>query len=225
LEELVSAILCRTRLPRLRLSSIEPMDWTAPLLALFRYYAGVRLARHAHLPLQSGSDAILRAMHRRYRPWHYAEKLSLIRESMPDAAIGADVMVGFPGESEELFEESLAFIEVQPFTYLHLFPFSARPGTRAWQLAQEHPASPRGVGERTARLRDVIAAKNRRFRQSFVGRELPAVTLHTSHATMTQALTDNFLEVQLDVRVPANQSVRTMVTGLTASGLTGTITA
>jgi tRNA A37 methylthiotransferase MiaB len=81
------------------------------------------------------------------------------------------------------------------------------------------------VGERTARLRDVIAAKNRRFRQSFVGRELPAVTLHTSHATMTQALTDNFLEVQLDVRVPANQSVRTMVTGLTASGLTGTITA
>ena len=224
LEELVSAILCRTRLPRLRLSSIEPMDWTGPLLALFRDYAGVRLARHAHLPLQSGSDAILRAMHRRYRPWHYAEKLSLIRESIPDAAIGADVMVGFPGESEALFEESLAFIEAQPFTYLHLFPFSPRPGTRAWQLAQEHPASPHGVSERTARLRDVIAAKNRRFRQSFVGRELPALTLHTSQEAMTRALTDNFLEVHLDARVPANQSVRVLVTGLTATGLIGTIT-
>ena len=86
LEELVGAILLQTALPRLRLSSIEPMDWTPGLVALFRAYAvtpGARLARHAHLPLQSGSDAILRAMHRRYRPWHYAEKLRLIRESMP----------------------------------------------------------------------------------------------------------------------------------------------
>ena len=92
LEELVSAILLQTALPRLRLSSIEPMDWTPGLLALFRAHSvtpGARLARHAHLPLQSGSDAILRAMHRRYRPWHYAEKLRLIRESMPDAARSA----------------------------------------------------------------------------------------------------------------------------------------
>ena len=129
-----------TALPRLRLSSIEPMDWTpraAGPVSCLRRYPRARLARHAHLPLQSGSDAILRAMHRRYRPWHYAEKLRLIRESMPDAAIGADVMVGFPGESDALFEESFAFIAAQPFTYLHLFPFSARPGTRAWQLAQE----------------------------------------------------------------------------------------
>ena len=84
-------------------------------------------------------------MHRRYRPWHYAEKLRLIRQSMPDAAIGADVMVGFPGESEALFEESFAFIAAQPFTYLHLFPFSARPETRAWQLAQEFPVPPQAV--------------------------------------------------------------------------------
>ena len=184
------------------------MDWTPQLLALFREHAGVRLARHAHLPLQSGSDAILRAMHRRYRPWHYAAKLRLIRESMPDAAIGADVMVGFPGESEALFEESFAFIAAQPFTYLHLFPFSARPGTRAWQLAQEHPVPPGVVGERMTRLRELIADKNRRFRQSFVGRELPAVTLHTPQDAMTRALTDNFLEVRLNARVPANQSVR-----------------
>jgi threonylcarbamoyladenosine tRNA methylthiotransferase MtaB len=224
LEELVSAILQRTALPRLRLSSIEPMDWTPGLLALFRAHSGTpgaRLARHAHLPLQSGSDAILRAMHRRYRPWHYAEKLRLIRESMPDAGIGADVMVGFPGESEALFEESFDFIAAQSFTYLHLFPFSPRPDTRAWQLAREYPVPPQAVAERMARLRTLIAARNRRFRQSFLGRELSAITLRTAQGQTTPALTDNFLEVLLNAEVPANQSVRVVVTGLTETGLTG----
>jgi threonylcarbamoyladenosine tRNA methylthiotransferase MtaB len=224
LEELVAAILHETALPRLRLSSIEPMDWTPGLLALFcadSVTPEPRLARHAHLPLQSGSDAILRAMHRRYRPWHYAEKLRLIRQSMPDAAIGADVMVGFPGESEALFEESFAFIAAQPFTYLHLFPFSARPDTRAWQLAQEHPVPPQAVAERMARLRALVGAKNLRFRQSFLGRELPAVTLHTAPGEATPALADNFLEVRLEARKPANRSVRVVVTGLTETGLTG----
>jgi threonylcarbamoyladenosine tRNA methylthiotransferase MtaB len=232
LEDLVAAILSRTALPRLRLSSIEPMDWTLRLLGLFRdssATSSVRLARHAHLPLQSGSDAILRAMHRRYRPWHYAEKVRLIRESMPDAAIGADVMVGFPGESEALFEESFAFIAAQPFTYLHLFPFSARPGTRAWQLAQEFPVPPQAVAARTARLRELIAGKNRLFRQNFLGRELPVVTLHTSpekHGqACTRALADNFLDLRLNASLPANQSVRARVTGLTDAGLTASVTA
>jgi threonylcarbamoyladenosine tRNA methylthiotransferase MtaB len=222
LEELVNAILLRTALPRLRLSSIEPMDWTPGLLALFRAHSpAARLARHAHLPLQSGSDAILRAMHRRYRPWHYAEKLRLIRETMPQAAIGADVMVGFPGESEALFEESFDFIAAQPFTYLHLFPFSPRPSTSAWQLAQQYPVPPQAVAERMARLRALIAARNRRFRQSFLGRELPAVTLHTPPGETTPALADNFLEVRLEAQMPPNQSVSVLVTGLTETGLTG----
>ena len=166
LEELVSAILAATSLARLRVSSIEPMDWTPPLLALFREHAhssDPRLARHAHLPLQSGSDAILRAMHRRYRPWHYAEKLRAIRESMPDAAIGADVMVGFPGESEALFEESFAFIAAQPFTYLHLFPFSARPGTSAWRLDQSDPAPQRQVRAAHGPLAPVDRGKKSRL--------------------------------------------------------------
>jgi threonylcarbamoyladenosine tRNA methylthiotransferase MtaB len=224
LEELVSAILLRTALPRLRLSSIEPMDWTPGLVSLFRIHSvppAPRLARHAHLPLQSGSDAILRAMHRRYRPWHYAEKLRLIRESMPDAGVGADVMVGFPGESEALFEESFDFIAAQPFTYLHLFPFSPRPNTSAWQLAQEHPVPPQAVAERMARLRALMTARNRRFRESFLGRELPAVTLHSAPGEPTPALADNFLEVRLEARQPSNQRVRVVVTGLTETGLTG----
>jgi threonylcarbamoyladenosine tRNA methylthiotransferase MtaB len=225
LEELVREILSRTSLPRLRLSSIEPMDWTSQLLALFRGSSAGRLARHAHLPLQSGSDAILRAMHRRYRPWHYAEKLRLIRETMPDAAIGADVMVGFPGETDALFEESFAFIAAQPFTYLHLFPFSPRPGTQAWQLAQLHPVPHRVVLERSGRLRELIAARNLVFRKSFLDRELPAVTLHTPQGERARALTDNFLEVRLDTCLPANQSLRVQVTGLEDGGLTGRVAA
>jgi threonylcarbamoyladenosine tRNA methylthiotransferase MtaB len=221
LDQLVGEILTQTALPRLRLSSVEPMDWTPQLLALFRGGSASRLARHAHLPLQSGSDAILRAMHRRYRPWHYAEKLRLIRETMPDAAIGADVMVGFPGETDALFEESFMFIAAQPFTYLHLFPFSPRPGTRAWQLAQQYPVAPRVVAERSARLRELIAARNLVFRQSFVGRELPAVTLRTPPGAMTTALTDNFLEVRLDACLAANQSVRVRISGLEDDGLAG----
>ncbi|MGB8536956.1 MAG: MiaB/RimO family radical SAM methylthiotransferase [Acidobacteriaceae bacterium] len=225
LEELVSEILSQTALPRLRLSSVEPMDWTLQLLALFRSPSAGRLARHAHLPLQSGSDAILRAMHRRYRPWHYAEKLRLIRETMPDAAIGADVMVGFPGETDSLFEESFAFVAAQPFTYLHLFPFSARPGTRAWQLAKQHPVPSRVVAERSARLRELIAARNLVFRRSFLDRELPAVTLHAPPDEKARALTDNFLEVRLDACLPANQSVRVRIGGLDDSGLTGHVVA
>jgi threonylcarbamoyladenosine tRNA methylthiotransferase MtaB len=226
LVELVTEILLRTALPRLRLSSIEPMDWTPDLLALFRdQNFGSRLAQHAHLPLQSGSDAILRAMHRRYRPWHYAEKLQRIRELLPDAAIGADVMVGFPGESDALFEESFMFIEAQPFTYLHLFPFSARPGTRAWDLAREHPVAPAAVAERSERLRALIAERNLRFRERLLGRELSAVTLHTPPGAITRALTDNFLELQLDLRMPANLDVRVQVTGVPGTGLSGSLVA
>jgi threonylcarbamoyladenosine tRNA methylthiotransferase MtaB len=98
---LVRQIFARTALARLRLSSIEPMDWDAELIGLMAEFGGGRLARHAHLPLQSGSDAVLRRMHRRYRPWHYAEKVAALgRAAGPELTLGADVMVGFPGETD-----------------------------------------------------------------------------------------------------------------------------
>jgi threonylcarbamoyladenosine tRNA methylthiotransferase MtaB len=219
---LVRAVLERTALPRLRLSSIEPMDWTLELLNLFA--GNVRLARHAHLPLQSGSDAILRAMHRRYRPWHYAQKLEIIRDIMPDAAIGADVMVGFPGETDELFEESFRFIAAQPFTYLHLFPFSPRPGPRAWESARTNPVPRKRVDARMARLREHIAARNMNFRRGFLGSTLPAVTLRTEPNAPGIALTSNFLEVKLSTPAKPNQDIRTFITELSQAGLTGHLT-
>jgi threonylcarbamoyladenosine tRNA methylthiotransferase MtaB len=216
--DLVETILEHTALPRLRISSVEPMDWTERLLDLYRSYGNgehPRLARHAHLPLQSGSDAILRAMYRRYRPWHYASKIHAIREAMPDAAIGADVMVGFPGETDALFEESYRFIEQQPFTYLHLFPFSARPGTPAWALHREKPVKGEAVRERMARLRALAEQKHRRFQQRFIGRSLSVVTLQSDSVDLdtgskkrqglTRAIADNFLPVELDQCTDANR--------------------
>jgi threonylcarbamoyladenosine tRNA methylthiotransferase MtaB len=220
---LVRKILEETELPRLRLSSIEPMDWDDALIAVMREFGGRRLARHAHLPLQSGSDAVLRRMHRRYRPWHYAEKVrALVGAAGPGLTLGADVMVGFPGETDGEFEETLAFIRALPFGYLHLFPFSARPGTRAWALHRADPVAAVAVEERMAALRALAAEKSEAHRRWFVGRELEAITLHTPAALArsgcTTALTENFLPVELEGRFTANQLVRVRVTGLNAGG-------
>ena len=225
--DLVAAILSRTSLPRLRISSVEPMDWTPALLALFREYCigrHPRLAPHAHLPLQSGSDTILRRMHRRYRPWHYAERTAAIRAALPDAAIGADVMVGFPGETDGLFRESYDFIAAQPFTYLHLFPFSARPGTSGWELHREHPISAETVAERMAALRALAEEKASAFRRRFEGRMLSAVTLEGGTAERTPALSANFLKVEISGATPANQMVEaTIFSAPGEAALTGRI--
>ncbi len=220
---LIREILERTPLPRLRLSSIEPMDWDDELIGLMREFGGGRLARHAHLPLQSGSDAVLRRMHRRYRPWHYAEKVAaLLGAAGPDLTLGADVMVGFPGETGREFEETLAFIRALPFGYLHLFPFSPRPGTRAWALHAESPVPQAAVAERMATLRALAAEKTHAHRSRFIGSRLSAITLHTPAALSAQgrtaALTENFLPVELDGHLPANQLLPARVTGLNAEG-------
>jgi threonylcarbamoyladenosine tRNA methylthiotransferase MtaB len=234
---LVRQIFEQTALPRLRLSSIEPMDWDAELIGLMAEFGGTqtgspsaglgrwggRLARHAHLPLQSGSDAVLRRMHRRYRPWHYADKVAaLFRAAGLALTLGADVMAGFPGETDGEFEETLELIRALPFGYLHLFPFSPRPGTPGWAMYAERPVPTAAVEERMKALRSLAAEKVRAHREQFVGRELEAITLHTpSELTargLTAALTENFLPVELTGRLSANRLVRVRVTGLNAGG-------
>jgi threonylcarbamoyladenosine tRNA methylthiotransferase MtaB len=205
------------------------MDWTPELIDLMRDFGGGRLARHAHLPLQSGSDSVLRRMHRRYRPWHYEQKVAaLIEAAGLELALGADVMVGFPGESEAEFHETYDLIASLPFAYLHLFPFSPRPGTRGWELHRQTPVAAQAVTERMAILRDLAAEKSRRFRASFAGRSLPAITLHTpaqlAAQSRTSALTDNYLPVELTELLPANQLIEVQITGTNAVGaLVGTV--
>jgi threonylcarbamoyladenosine tRNA methylthiotransferase MtaB len=197
------------------------MDWDAELIGLMAKYGGVRLARHAHLPLQSGSDAVLRRMHRRYRPWHYMNKVEALRRACgPELTLGADVMVGFPGETGAEFEETMALVRTLPFGYLHLFPFSPRPGTVGWALHAERPVPAEAVAERMAALRTLAAEKSNTHRRSFMGRELEAITLHTTAEMEARgrsaALTENFLPVELEGRFEANRLVRVQVTGLNA---------
>ena len=222
-EQLLRALLEYTDVEKIRISSVEPMDWTDGLIDLVA--SSSRIAKHAHVPLQSGSDQILRLMHRKYRPWHYAEKIRKIHDAMPDAAIGADVMVGFPGESDELFEQSRSFIEHLPFTYLHVFTYSSRPGTPSASMPRQVPIPV--ARERNRALRELGAEKNLQFRRRFVGKTLDSITLHAGGVDFTEALSDNYLKIKLLGKHPANQWMKVEVSELIEqenggqNGLTG----
>src|SRR5690348_7264189 len=216
---LVHAILQQTGLERLRLSSIEPMDWSEELIGLAA--ESPRIAKHAHVPMQSGSDRILRRMHRKYRPWHYAQRLHKIRQAMPTAAIGADVIVGFPGESAGDFEQTRALVEQLPFTYLHVFTYSARPGTAAATLPEQVP--PAIAHERNRVLRELAAQKKLAFQRSFMGKTLEAITLSTFDGECTEALSDNYLKLRLAGRHEANQWLTVKVKSASAGELLAVI--
>ena len=211
LADLLRLLLAETEVARLRLSSVEPMDFSDDLLGLMA--ESPRIAAHVHAPLQTGSDRVLRRMHRKYRPRHYAERVLKARALMPLAAIGADVMAGFPGETEADFEESRAFIAGLPFTYLHVFTYSERTGTPAAVDAQPVPLPARK--ERNRMLRELATAKNLAFRESLVGKTLSAVTLNQSGA----ALTENYLKVELAAPRQANQIVDLRIGGIADAGL------
>lgn len=209
--DLLRAILTETSVRRLRISSVEPMDWSRELIELLAREP--RIARHVHLPLQSGSDAVLKRMFRKYRSRHYATRLEIVHELIPDAAIGADVMTGFPGETDSEFDETVSFIEQQPFTYLHVFTYSERPGTAAAERGVPVPMSIRH--ERTRILRALSERKNLAFRRRFAGKMLSAVTLEQRGI----ALTTNFLKVEMaQVREP-NRIVDLEIDSVSESGL------
>jgi len=223
IEGLIREILSETQLEKLRISSVEPMDWSDELIELMA--SSPRIARHAHVPLQSGSDAVLRRMHRKYRPWHYREKIEKIHAAMPTAAIGADVMVGFPGETDAEFEATHRLISDLPFTYLHVFTYSARPGTPAAAMPGQVPLQV--ASERNRILRELAAEKKLAFMRSFVGKTLEAITLNVVHsrsgAEFTEALTDNYQKLYLMGRREANRWITANVEGVEDGVLVGTL--
>jgi threonylcarbamoyladenosine tRNA methylthiotransferase MtaB len=229
-ETLIRAILDSTSLEKLRISSVEPMDWSDELIALVA--ESPRIAKHAHLPMQSASDAVLRRMHRKYRPWHYREKIEKIRAAMPTAAIGADVMVGFPGETDVEFEQTRRMIEDLPFTYLHVFTYSPRPGTPAANLPRQVPVQV--ARERNRILRDLASEKKQAFMHHFIEKTVEAITLTCAVNTpvcersphhFTEALTENYLRLHLRGGWEANQwmqvRVEDVVDGYLVGGVLG----
>jgi threonylcarbamoyladenosine tRNA methylthiotransferase MtaB len=190
---LVERILGETGIPRLRISSIEPMDVSRELIELVA--TEPRMANHFHVPLQSGCNRILRLMNRRYWTTQYADRILTIRERMPNCGIGADVMAGFPGETEEDHAESLRFIESLPFTYLHVFPYSSRPGTPS--AIRPEQVDGRRIHERVRELKSMISAHRDRFLHEQIGRNLSAVVLHKLHDGAPMALSTNYLQIAL----------------------------
>jgi len=202
--DLLRRVLDESSVQRVRISSIEPLDVTRDLIDFFA--SNTRVAPHFHMPLQSASDRILAAMHRWYRAEHYARRVELIRDRLPNAAIGADVITGFPGESEADHAATLDFISARPFTYLHVFSYSQRPGTKAASLSGQLPGHI--IKTRARELRSLAESKSAAFRLAQIGRTLRVLTLRRDPADdprSTPALSENYLQVVLPVTLPPNQ--------------------
>jgi threonylcarbamoyladenosine tRNA methylthiotransferase MtaB len=211
--DLLRRILDETSVQRLRISSIEPLDVTQDLIDFFA--SNHRIAPHFHMPLQSASDRILAAMHRWYRAEHYARRVELIHDRLPNAAIGADVIAGFPSESDADHAATLDFITARPFTYLHVFSYSQRPGTKAASL----PGQLHGhiIKNRARELRSLADSKSAAFRRAQIGRTLRVLTLRrdpSDDLDSTPALSENYLQVRLPVALPPNQFVDATITHL-----------
>jgi threonylcarbamoyladenosine tRNA methylthiotransferase MtaB len=210
---LLRRIQDETSVERLRISSIEPLDVTQDLIDFFA--CNDRIAPHFHMPLQSASDRILAAMHRWYRAEHYARRVELIHERLPNAAIGADVITGFPGETDADHAATLDFIAARPFTYLHVFSYSQRPGTKAASLTGQLPGHI--IKNRARDLRSLADSKSITFRRAQIGRTLRVLTLRRNSSDepgSTPALSENYLQMRLPVTLPPNQFVDATVTHL-----------
>ena len=208
--ELICRALEIPGLERLRLSSIEPLEVVPEIVALVGTHP--RMAHHFHVPLQSGSARILRAMRRPYSPEYYADLVNSIRDKVPDAAIGADVMAGFPGETDQEFSATHRLIENSPLTYLHVFPYSSRPGTAAADLP--NPIPDHVSRFRAKSLRDLIARKNEAFRREMIGQEMEVLTLEDG-----SAISSNFIRVSVPSDAAVNEWIRVLVSDLDENGL------
>src|SRR5882762_3646255 len=209
--DLLRRVLDETPVQRLRISSIEPLDVTQDLINFFA--SNHRIAPHFHMPLQSASDRILAAMHRWYRAEHYARRVELIRDCLPNAAIGADVIAGFPGETDADHAATLDFIAARSFTYLHVFSYSQRPGTKAASLPGQ--LSGHVIKTRARELRSLADSKSAAFRRLQIGRTLRVLTLRrdpSDDPQSTPALSENYLQVLLPVPLPPNQFVYAAIT-------------
>ncbi|PYV14758.1 MAG: tRNA (N(6)-L-threonylcarbamoyladenosine(37)-C(2))-methylthiotransferase MtaB [Acidobacteria bacterium] len=222
LAALLEDILATPRLGRLRLSSIEPMRFSREIVELAAGHEA--FARHFHIPMQSGSDRILRRMRRPYTAARFLELLGTIAERIPGVCLGTDAIVGFPGETDSDFERTCELVESSPLGYAHVFPFSAREGTDAWSLP--HPVPLAVVRERARLLREITRRKNLAFRQRFAGQELPALTLAPEEEMgESVVLTDNYIQARTPgFDLPPNRLVRARIERVEHEATLATIT-
>ena len=194
LAALIKRLLDVRGLGWLRLSSVLPAYFTEDLIELI--VGDRRICRHLHVPLQSGADRVLRAMRRPYSVRMYRALVERLASAIPGLGLGADVIAGFPGETDAHFEATAALVEALPFSYLHVFSYSDRRGTEAGRGAAPRVASVT-IRQRTSRLRSLSTAKQAAFRRAQMGRELPVLVLERRERETGRlvGLTDNYLEL------------------------------
>jgi len=180
---------------RFRISSIEPNLLTDEIIAFVA--ESQRFMPHFHIPLQSGSDKQLRDMRRRYRRDLYAERVNFIKKRMPHACIGCDVIVGFPGETEEDFLETYQFVQNLDLSYLHVFTYSERANTPAAEMSDKVPVEERR--RRNQALRGLSEMKRRAFYQQHIGTVRPVLLEHHRDAALLSGFTDNYIKIQIPV--------------------------
>ncbi|MEW5807169.1 MAG: tRNA (N(6)-L-threonylcarbamoyladenosine(37)-C(2))-methylthiotransferase MtaB [Acidobacteriota bacterium] len=184
-------------LGRVRLNSLEPPTIPDDLIDLIA--STEKIAHHLHVPLQSGCDRTLKMMYRPYRTWQYSRIVEQLRERIPDIGIGTDVIVGFPGETDEDFEQTYSFIENSPINFLHVFPFSKRPDTPASRMQGE--VNGKVIKERVSLLRKLGENLRYRFRQRFQGKILDIIILGEKRDDgRYRALSGNYIEIGVDAR-------------------------
>ena len=191
--ELIKALDEVEGIERYRISSIEPNLLTDEVL---QYCAQSRaFMPHFHIPLQSGSDEVLRLMHRRYDSLLFYNKVARVRELMPDAFIGVDVIVGTRGETDELFSEALSFMEKIVVRQYHVFSYSERPGTKAIQIP--YVVSAQQKHERSQQVLALSQRKLRGFYERFVGQVRPVLLEHSRTKGIMHGFTDNYIKVMV----------------------------
>jgi threonylcarbamoyladenosine tRNA methylthiotransferase MtaB len=219
LADLVRGVLQHTAVPRIRLGSVEPWDLPAGFWALFD---DPRLMPHLHLPIQSGSDSVLRRMSRRCRSDEFAALVDQARARVRDFSVTTDVIVGFPGESDDEWQETLAFLERMRFAHVHIFAFSARAGTKAATLPD--PVDRATMRERSQQLHDLAATHGQDVLRQFVGREFDILVEGRQDDAIPgrqlwRGYTPNFLRVRLDsVRNLENRIVKVRTLAVSDDG-------
>ena len=204
-------------IPRIRLTSIEPNCISEELV---KYIAGSGvICPHFHVPMQSGSDTVLKRMRRKYSTKKYARIMEWIKTYVPDSAVGADVMVGFPGETDALFEESAAFVREMPVTYLHVFRYSPRSGTHAVNFPEAVP--PQVARARSRKMIDIGLKKKEQFLRNRIGKTVEVLFESNRNNGSYEGFTRNYVRVKCHNVQKANSLKQVLVTGKSGFVLEG----
>lgn len=192
LEKLLNNILRKTEIKRIRLSSIEPDGLGEDLIRLVAESGG-RIAPHLHIPLQSGCDSVLERMKRRYTTREYENSINLIRRYIPDCSIGADVITGFPGETEDESGKTVNFTQSLPLTYLHVFSYSDRDGTVASGMSDKISEDVKKL--RTGILRNISTEKRKKYLESHIGKEVTVVFDRSRVNGFWKGVSENYITI------------------------------